>query len=60
MIRKFKFSYSGQPERKEKVDFINKIFAVRERLFEIDNLVFKGIDFEEDPLIVNLSVSYFY
>lgn len=60
MIRKFRNSYLHSKDHKKQDDFINRIFTVRERLIEIDTLAFKGIEFDEDPVIMNLTVSFFY
>lgn len=60
MLRIFKATYTKIVESKEKDEFINRIFQMRDKVLEIDNLIFKGVDFSEDPIVLNLTVSYFY
>ncbi len=53
MEQAFRDSYAQEPDSKEKEEYILRTLKKRDMMLDIDNFVFNGIDFKEDPYLVN-------
>ena len=60
MEQNFRSTYANQPDSKDKEDYILRTLKKRDMMLDLDTYVFKGIDFKEDPYLLNCTVTHFY
>lgn len=53
MEQNYRDNVSAYPDAKVREDYILRTLAKRDRMLEISDWVFKGLDFKEDPYIIN-------